>query len=88
MTAYSELEKPIRGWRVSWIEGSPGCSVYFDPREERLTLRDLTEAEKRARVDRMTSVSGLIGSDDFPDVSDGKGARGVLEPPPGLFESS
>ena len=86
--AYSELEKPIRGWRVSWTEGLPGVTVYFDPREERLILRDLTEAEKRDRVDRMSSVSGLIGSDEDPDRFESDGPGEALQDPPSLFEGS
>ena len=65
-----ENMKPIRAWRVSWCEDQPGVSVYYDPREEVLELRDLTEDEKAVRLDMPVSVSGLIGSDDFPNRSE------------------
>jgi len=66
----NKVFKPIRAWRVSWCDSQPGVSVYYDPREEVLELRDLTEDEKSVRLDMPVSVSGLIGSDDFPDLFD------------------
>jgi len=46
--------------------------VYYDPRVELLTLRDLTEDEKSVRLDKVGSVSGLLFSDHdekMPEIS-------------------
>ncbi len=65
------MEKPLRLWRVSKPEQGPGLFVWFDPETERLTLRDLTEAEKSDTLDKLSSVSGLIRFDSSYDVLDG-----------------
>ncbi len=63
-------QKPIRDWRVVGPDSGPGLFVWFDPALERLTLRDLTEGEKFANLDKHRSVSGLIRSDQS-ERSDG-----------------
>ena len=56
-------EKEIRAWRCFGTRGQPGLHVWFDPRTELLTLRDLTEDEKSVTLDKLSSVSavGLAG---------------------------
>ena len=47
----------IRAWRITEVEG--GLQVFFDPSIETVELRDLTDSELAARVDRSVSVSAL-----------------------------
>ena len=61
-------QKEIRTWRVFSTPGQPGVHVWFDPRTEILTLRDLTEVEKSVTLDKRRSVSGLIRSDQAEDI--------------------
>ena len=58
-------EKVLSQWRCLQAQDEHGVMVYFDPRKERLTLRDLTEDEKSVRLDKLSSVSGLIRSDQL-----------------------
>ena len=46
-------------WRCFRTEGQPGLHVWFDPRSELLTLRDLTEDEIRLNLDKLSSVSAV-----------------------------
>ena len=55
--------KPLRMWRCHMADDGIGIMVYFDPHIELLTLRDLTEDEKSTTLDKLSSVSGLIRSD-------------------------
>ena len=64
------MEKPIAGWRVMKAFDQEGLLVWFDPTSERLSLRDLTEAEKADMLDRSGSVSGLIRFDQ-DEITDG-----------------
>jgi len=60
--------KPIRNWRVMESEDRCGFLVWFDPRSELLTLRDLTADEKSVILDRHGSVSDLIRFDQPGEV--------------------
>ncbi len=51
--------KPIRQWRVRTLDAGPGVFVWYDPREERLVLLDLTADEKRAILDNIVSVRAM-----------------------------
>ncbi len=64
-------EKLIEAWRVTGAEPY-GLSCWFDPRIERLTLRDLTSSEQSATLDRYVSVSALgegEGNDVFKKIA-------------------
>ncbi len=50
----------VRAWRISVAEPF-GLTVWFDPSEEAVSIRDLTPEEKDARVDTDVSVSALPG---------------------------
>ncbi len=62
--------KQIANWRVTPAQDMYGWYVYFDASRELLTLRDLTEDEISANLDKLSSVSGSIRS-DYPEESDG-----------------
>ncbi len=68
-------EKPLRVWRVSKPDQGPGLFVWFDPETERLSLRDLTEEEKSATLDKLSSVSGLIRFDQAKEADGCDGVR-------------
>jgi len=51
-------ERPIESWRLSSAEPF-GLHVWFDPRVERLVLRDLTASEMLDTLDKVVSVSAL-----------------------------
>ena len=70
-----DQEKPIRIWRISVPDQGPGLFVWFDPENERLSLRDLSEDEKVVTLDKLSSVSGLIRSDQ---AEESDGCNGAL----------
>ncbi len=52
---------------ISDGQAGPGLFVWFNPRQERLSLRDLTEDEKKSYLDKPSSVSGSVLSLNGPD---------------------
>ncbi len=48
----------VRGWRIGRVEPD-GLSCYFDPLTERVEIYPLTDEEKSARLDMMSSVSAM-----------------------------
>jgi hypothetical protein len=64
------MQKQIKAWRVKPAEDTYGWFVYFDASTELLTLRDLTEAEKLDRLDKLGSVSASEPI-DYSEESDG-----------------
>jgi len=83
----TELEKSILSWRVVPAQDQDGWFVYFDASQELLTLRDLTEAEKSATLDKLGSVSALSpSSDTLPDQMDAFEGSPAGEPSPSFLE--
>ena len=67
--------KEIRFWRVFETPGQPGIHVWFDPRTELLTLRDLTMTEKLDTLDKPSSVSALSRVDQAEEIDGCDGPR-------------
>ena len=74
-------------WRVFRHEDDGQYYMYFDASRETPGVRDLTEDEKSARLDKLVSVSGLVTpSGMLRDQMDAfQDPRAVLEGPGPLF---
>ncbi len=72
--------KAIRMWRCFRTRGQSGLHVWFDPSEEVLTLRDLTDEEKSVTLDKRSSVSGMFpeGHSEESDGCEGSSEEELL----------
>ncbi len=70
------VEKPIRMWRCSKPEQGHGLFVWFDPDEEALVLRELTEEEKSVNLDSVFSVSALVEGEGLCSADGCDGSHG------------
>ena len=74
--------KPIRMWRVKVAEDLQGMYVWFDPNEEAVSLRDLTDHEKAVILDMHGSVSALGEGEEVCELDGCDPLKAVL---PQLF---
>ncbi len=60
-------EKVVRSWRIIGSEAS-GYYCYFDPKFEKIMIKELTLSEQCSNLENVISVSGSVEGETFVRV--------------------